>query len=193
MAEECQTPAVLPVSCSLTSISLGDDLPMCRICHNTGGEQNESLHRVCWCKGTMGEVHKSCLETWLSAVYTDRCPICNYHFRTKRIFKPIRQWQCPPMPANDIAMLVFTVVFFGMFFVQLTGMAILVSYYEQQPTCHTTASLGIAGIGTGLPFFLAFSIGLTMNIYFSRYWAHWRRTNKHVIVYLDSIEEVVVA
>ena len=103
------------------------------------------------------------------------------------------QWQCPPMPANDIAMLVFTVVFFGMFFVQLTGMAILVSYYEQQPACHTTASLGIAGIGTGLPFFLAFSIGLTMNIYFSRYWAHWRRTNKHVIVYLDSIEEVVVA
>jgi len=97
------------------------------------------------------------------------------------------------MPANDIAMLVFTVVFFGMFFIQLTGVAILVSSYKQQPACHTTVSLGIAGICTGLPFFLAFSIGLTMNIYFSRYWAHWRRTNKHVIVYLDTIEEVVVA
>jgi len=96
------------------------------------------------------------------------------------------------MPPNDIAMLVFTVVFFGMFFVQLTGMAILVTYYNQQPVCHTTVSLGIAGIATGLPFFLAFSIGLTVNIYLSRYWTHWRRTNKHVIVYLDNFEEVVV-
>lgn len=91
MSGDCQTPAILPVSCSLTSISLSDDLPMCRVCHNTGGKKNEPLHRVCWCKGTMGEVHKSCLETWLSAVFSDRCPICHYHFRTRRIFKPLRQ------------------------------------------------------------------------------------------------------
>lgn len=96
------------------------------------------------------------------------------------------------MPPNDVAMLVFTVVFFGMFCVQLTGIAFLVSYYKEKPACHSTVSLGIAGIATGLPFFLAFSIGLTMNVYFSRYWAHWRRTNKHVVVHLDNIEEVEV-
>lgn len=100
MAEECQSPAILSVTCSLTSISLGDDLPMCRICHNTGGEENEPLHRVCWCKGTMGAVHKSCLETWLSAVYSDKCPICHYHFRTKRIFKPITQVICTEFNRN---------------------------------------------------------------------------------------------
>lgn len=94
MSDESQTPAILPVSCSFSSISLGDDLAMCRICHNTGGKENEPLQRVCWCKGTMGDVHKSCLEAWLSSVYSDRCPICHYHFRTKRVFKPIRQVIC---------------------------------------------------------------------------------------------------
>ena len=97
------------------------------------------------------------------------------------------------MPPNDIALLVFTAVFFGMFLVQLAGIAILVSYYKERPVCHTTVSLGIAGITTGIPFFLAFSIGLSMNVYFSRYWSHWRRTNKHVIVHLDKIEDVIVA
>ncbi|KAJ7385433.1 hypothetical protein OS493_016517 [Desmophyllum pertusum] len=46
------------------------------------------------------------------------------------------KWRCPPMPPNDIAMLVFTVVFFGMFIVQLAGIGFLVSHYKQ-PTCHT--------------------------------------------------------
>ena len=93
MSEESQTPAIIPVSCSFSSISLEDDVPMCRICHNTSGKQDgqEPLHRVCWCKGTMGEVHKSCLERWLSAVHTDRCPICHYQFQTSRVCKPVRQ------------------------------------------------------------------------------------------------------
>ena len=92
------------------------------------------------------------------------------------------------MHPNDIAMLVFTVCFFGMFGVQLTGMFILLSYYKR-PTCHASISVGIAGIATGLPFLLAFSIGLTVNVYFSRYWSHWRRTNKRVIVHFGSVSE----
>ena len=96
MSGGSQTPAILPVSCSFSSISLGEDIPMCRICHNTGGKQQgqEPLHKACWCKGSMGDVHRSCLETWLSAVYSDRCPICHYNFRTKRVFKPIAKVLC---------------------------------------------------------------------------------------------------
>lgn len=96
------------------------------------------------------------------------------------------------MAPNDIVMLIFTVVFFGMFCVQAAGIGILLSYYYKQPACHTTVSLGIAGIAAGLPFFLAFSIGLTVNVYFSGYWAHWRRTNKRVIVYLEHFSDVKV-
>lgn len=93
------------------------------------------------------------------------------------------------MDANDVAALLFTICFFGMFAVQLTGMFILISYYKQ-PTCHTTISLGIAGIATGLPFFLAFAIGLAVNVFFSRYWLGWRQANKRVIVHLDNLNEV---
>lgn len=92
------------------------------------------------------------------------------------------------MHPNDIAMLVLTLLFFGMFGVQLTGVAFLVSYYRQ-PECHASISLGIAVIGTGLPFFLAFALALTVNVYFSRYWTRWRRTNRRVIVHLANIKE----
>lgn len=92
------------------------------------------------------------------------------------------------MHPNDISMLVFTVLFIGMFAVQLIGMAFLVSYYKQ-PACHATISLGLAGIGAGLPFFLALALALTVNVYFSRYWRHWRNTNKRVIVRLGNINE----
>lgn len=93
MSESSQTPATLPVTCSLKSISLEDDIPMCRICCSTGGKQGgqEPLLRVCLCKGSMGEIHKSCLETWLTAAHADRCPICHYEFQIRRVFKPITQ------------------------------------------------------------------------------------------------------
>ena len=93
MSEPPPIPAVIPESHSLSSVSLSDDAPMCRICHNTGGARNgrESLHRVCWCKGTMGQVHMSCLETWLSVIYGNKCPVCHYEYRTRRVYKPLRQ------------------------------------------------------------------------------------------------------
>lgn len=92
------------------------------------------------------------------------------------------------MQANDVAILVLTVCFIGMFAVQPSGIFILISYYRQ-PSCHVSISLGIAGIATGLPFFLAFSIGLFVNAYFSRYWVNWRRINKRVIVNLGNSNE----
>ncbi|XP_015760188.1 PREDICTED: E3 ubiquitin-protein ligase MARCH3-like [Acropora digitifera] len=190
MSQDSHSPAILPISRSFSSISLDDEAPMCRICHNAGGKQGgrEPLHKVCWCRGTMGEVHKSCLELWLSAVHNDRCPVCHFHFQTNRVYKPISQWRCPSMQANDVAILVLTVCFIGMFAVQLSGIFILISYYRQ-PSCHVSISLGIAGIATGLPFFLAFSIGLFVNAYFSRYWVNWRRINKRVTVNLGNSNE----
>ena len=91
MSQDSHSPAVLPISRSFSSISLDDDAPMCRICHNAGGKQGgrEPLHKVCWCRGTMGEVHKSCLELWLSTVHSDRCPVCHFHFQTNQVYKPI--------------------------------------------------------------------------------------------------------
>lgn len=109
MSESSQTPATLPVTCSLKSISLEDDIPMCRICCSTGGKQGgqEPLLRVCLCKGSMGEIHKSCLETWLTAAHADRCPICHYEFQIRRVFKPITQVSTRIQAANSIELAYF--------------------------------------------------------------------------------------
>ncbi|XP_022809239.1 E3 ubiquitin-protein ligase MARCH3-like [Stylophora pistillata] len=194
MSSGYQSPAILQVSCSLSSISLGEDAPMCRICHNTGGKDQgqEPLHKVCWCKGTMGKVHKSCLELWLNSVHSNSCPICHFRFRIRRVYKPIKKWRCPPMQANDIAMLIFNVLFLGMVCVQVSGIGFLLSHYSKQSECNTAVSLGIAGIASGLLFFFTFWIGSIVNIYTSSYWALWRRKNKHVVVILENFSDAEV-
>ncbi|CAH3138994.1 unnamed protein product [Pocillopora meandrina] len=194
MSSGNQSPAILPVSCSLSSISLGEGKPICRICHNTSGKDQgrEPLQKVCWCKGTMGKVHKSCLELWLNSAHNRTCPICRYRFRTRRVYKPIRKWRCLPMQANDIAMLIFNVLFLGMVCVQVSGIGFLLNRYSKQSECNAALSLGIAGIASGLPFFMSFWIGSMVNIYTSNYWAMWRRKNKHVVVIIENFSDTEV-
>ncbi|CAH0393063.1 unnamed protein product [Bemisia tabaci] len=66
--------------------------PVCRICHED--DSSEKLISPCECIGSMGVVHTSCLEKWLSTSNSDNCEICKYNFRTKRRARPIFQWFC---------------------------------------------------------------------------------------------------
>ncbi|KOC65842.1 E3 ubiquitin-protein ligase MARCH3 [Habropoda laboriosa] len=67
---------------------------LCRICHEDEGK--EELIDPCECSGTLGLIHTSCLEKWLSTSNTDRCEICKYSFVIQRKNKPLsqsfRQW-----------------------------------------------------------------------------------------------------
>ncbi|XP_015921439.1 E3 ubiquitin-protein ligase MARCHF3 [Parasteatoda tepidariorum] len=59
--------------------------PICRICHE--GDDKEDLVSPCRCTGTVGLVHKKCMERWLSSKCNntvDKCEICNYPFVTIR-------------------------------------------------------------------------------------------------------------
>ncbi|KAL1426690.1 hypothetical protein MTO96_018159 [Rhipicephalus appendiculatus] len=47
---------------------------MCRICRE--GDQKAELVSPCSCSGTMGFVHKSCLERWLNQRNVDSCELC---------------------------------------------------------------------------------------------------------------------
>ncbi|XP_042210803.1 E3 ubiquitin-protein ligase MARCHF3-like [Homarus americanus] len=60
--------------------------PICRICHE--GEVVEELISPCLCTGTVGAVHKSCLERWLTLADGEKCEICGYNFTLKRTPKP---------------------------------------------------------------------------------------------------------
>jgi hypothetical protein len=68
---------------------------VCRICH--GGEfsspvKGEPLISVCYCRGTMGLFHRSCLEMWLSASNRDQCEICKFQYVTERIPRPFPEF-----------------------------------------------------------------------------------------------------
>lgn len=59
----------------------------CRICHE--GERNEALISPCWCMGSMGLVHKTCLERWLTVSNCEKCELCHYAFTVMRRPRPL--------------------------------------------------------------------------------------------------------
>ncbi|KAK2157093.1 hypothetical protein LSH36_199g05028 [Paralvinella palmiformis] len=72
------------------SITSSIDSVCCRICHEDDSE--EMLLSLCYCSGTMGLMHKSCMERWLAVVGSDKCEICGFCFITKRSKKSFSEW-----------------------------------------------------------------------------------------------------
>lgn len=81
----CHCPVVYQRFLSLP----GSDVGMCRICHEGGG--GETLLSPCDCTGTLGKVHKSCLEKWLSSSNTSYCELCHTEFTIERRPQPLTQ------------------------------------------------------------------------------------------------------
>lgn len=78
-----------PFSCVFFFLLLCSDVGMCRICHEGAG--GETLLSPCDCTGTLGKVHKSCLEKWLSSSNTSYCELCHTEFTIERRPQPLTQ------------------------------------------------------------------------------------------------------
>lgn len=74
---------------------------LCRICY--GSEGKEQLLQPCNCSGTMGLMHRTCLERWLSQSNSTRCEICQYDFSSKiqKVPKSFSQWLFRPLSTKD--------------------------------------------------------------------------------------------
>ncbi|POI31266.1 hypothetical protein CIB84_004983, partial [Bambusicola thoracicus] len=70
-----------------TQSSPFNDRPMCRICHE--GSSQEDLLSPCECMGTLGTIHRSCLEHWLSSSNTSYCELCHFRFAVERKPRPL--------------------------------------------------------------------------------------------------------
>lgn len=70
-----------------SSSSPFNDRPMCRICHE--GSSQEDLLSPCECTGTLGTIHRSCLEHWLSSSNTSYCELCHFRFAVERKPRPL--------------------------------------------------------------------------------------------------------
>ena len=65
----------------------------CRICLSGGeGLLREPLVNPCNCRGTIGLVHKSCMETWLTISKSDACDLCGFRLRLEKKPKPLSCW-----------------------------------------------------------------------------------------------------
>jgi len=62
----------------------------CRICQD--GRSIEDLITPCKCAGTMGHVHSTCLEKWLSRTARTFCELCNHNFKTVIERSSLREW-----------------------------------------------------------------------------------------------------
>ena len=90
-----------PWSVSLLSESSKNSSGLfCRICHCGEGE-GEKLISPCHCSGTMGLLHRSCIEKWLSAVNKDTCELCHQKYRVSRHFRPFSSWLLTPAVGDD--------------------------------------------------------------------------------------------
>lgn len=75
---------------------MSSDGPFCRICHE--GANGESLLSPCGCTGTLGAVHKSCLERWLSSSNTSYCELCHTEFAVEKRPRPLTEVYWEPEP-----------------------------------------------------------------------------------------------
>ncbi|XP_014777545.1 uncharacterized protein LOC106874350 isoform X3 [Octopus bimaculoides] len=79
--------------------SSSSDASICRICHE--GESTAKLISPCYCTGSMGKLHVTCLERWLGSSYMNRCEICGYEYIVLRQPKPFIEFLKNPGTQNE--------------------------------------------------------------------------------------------
>ncbi|OCU00516.1 hypothetical protein XELAEV_18006294mg [Xenopus laevis] len=87
------------LSTVIKALGTQSDGPICRICHEGGN--GERLLSPCDCTGTLGTVHKTCLEKWLSSSNTSYCELCHTEFAVERRPRPVTEWLKDPGPRNE--------------------------------------------------------------------------------------------
>ncbi|XP_033217209.1 E3 ubiquitin-protein ligase MARCH2-like [Belonocnema kinseyi] len=81
---------------AISEISGLDDIS-CRICYDS--HQTAQIVFPCWCKGTIGAIHLTCLEQWLEESNRKSCELCRYEFQVERTpryraLQSIPVWLC---------------------------------------------------------------------------------------------------
>nr|XP_040146453.1 heterogeneous nuclear ribonucleoprotein M isoform X5 [Ictidomys tridecemlineatus] len=87
------------LSTVIRALDTPSDCPFCRICHE--GANGESLLSPCGCAGTLGAVHRSCLEKWLSSSNTSYCELCHTEFAVEKRPRPLTEWLKDPGPRTE--------------------------------------------------------------------------------------------
>ncbi|XP_074651687.1 uncharacterized protein LOC141906339 [Tubulanus polymorphus] len=166
----------------LSNLSALSDGPFCRICHE--GNSKEDLFSPCKCSGTMGLIHRSCIETWLGSSNSNKCEICNHVYTTRRYTRPFYDWLRYPTTSQDRKNLIADTVCF----VLLTPLAVVSAWLCITGALHYSSIEGgnweaIGLIGLTCFLLLIYLVWCSVAIrYHVRIWVDWRNSNQRVTV-----------
>uniref|UniRef100_A0A4X2MF79 E3 ubiquitin-protein ligase MARCHF2 n=1 Tax=Vombatus ursinus TaxID=29139 RepID=A0A4X2MF79_VOMUR len=162
------------------------DGPICRICHE--GSSGEVLLSPCDCTGTLGTVHKSCLEKWLSSSNTSYCELCHTEFVVERRPRPLTEWLKDPGPRNEKRTLFCDMVCF-LFITPLAAISGWLCLRGAQDHLQFNSRLEAVGlIALTLALFTIYILWTLVSFrYHCQLYSEWRRTNQKVrLMILDS-------
>lgn len=175
--------------CSVISV-------VCRICYDE--TIDEPVISPCNCKGTVGLVHKSCLERWLAESNTDRCDLCHKQFTTERktkytVGKSLCVWlryrssqfafPIRDLKGDIISCSVLSPIALGLIYICLLS----ADYYNQTEFAMVPAAqwTSLSVMMMGLIMLIGFFIWIYLVIrYHSRVWYFWWQRETIVEVYL---------
>ncbi|KAM4050483.1 E3 ubiquitin-protein ligase MARCHF3 isoform 2-T3 [Anomaloglossus baeobatrachus] len=158
-----------------------NDRPMCRICHE--GSNQEDLLSPCECTGTLGTIHRSCLEHWLSSSNTSYCELCHFRFSVERKPRPLVEWLRNPGPQHEKRTLFGDMVCF-LFITPLATISGWLCLRGAVDHLHFSSRLEAVGlIALTVALFTIYLFWTLVSFrYHCRLYNEWRRTNQRVIL-----------
>uniref|UniRef100_A0A1A8KFY9 E3 ubiquitin-protein ligase MARCHF2 n=2 Tax=Nothobranchius kuhntae TaxID=321403 RepID=A0A1A8KFY9_NOTKU len=176
------------LSSVLKPMSVQSDGPICRICHEGGS--SEELLSPCDCTGTLGTVHKSCLEKWLSSSNTSYCELCHTEFRIERRPRPLTEWLQDPGPRNEKRTLFCDMVCF-LFITPLAAISGWLCLRGAQDHLHLGSWLQAVGlIALTIALFTIYVLWTLVSFrYHCQLYSEWRRTNQKVRLLIPEVKE----
>jgi len=160
--------------------SKNSSVNFCRICHE-GESGGEALISPCRCSGSVGLIHRSCIEKWLSTAQHDTCELCRQKYYISRHPRPFTSWLCEPIVGDDQRNLVGD----GVCFLLLTPLAGISAYlcasgaafyFEQAKKSEAIGLICLAALLVTI-----YMVWLFMSIrYHCQVWFKWRSANQEI-------------
>lgn len=173
---------------TIINISDSETLP-CRICL-CNDIASQSMISPCLCKGSIGNVHKVCLEQWLSQKGNNSCDLCKFEFTVYSVqrysmLESIGKWI--KHPSNRAYFIYDSVVFLVLN--MLTGVVISMFLRNVNAMANMPAMGGdgvaLWFLATGVAAVLFWSIvyGMAVSLYVNaqvRPWYHWWKSARTI-------------
>jgi len=159
--------------------SKNSSVVFCRICHE-GESGGERLISPCRCCGSVGLVHRTCIEKWLTVVNIDSCELCKQKYSVMRHPRPFSSWLCEPVIGDDQRNLVGD----GICFLLLTPLSVISAYLCASGAAFyfkekKSEAIGLICLSSMLVFIYIAWLVLTIR-YHCQVWFKWRINNQDV-------------